>query len=64
MDDVNYAQALELQPGDKHALVCRSRCRLQMGDMAGALADAEDALNKDPNYVKGSDFFFILSRSL
>ena len=46
-------QALELQPGDKNALVSRSRCRILLGDTKGALEDAEHALRIDQQCVKG-----------
>ena len=50
-------QALELQAGDKNALVCRSRCRILLGDTRGALEDAENALKIDPQFVKGEQFY-------
>jgi len=49
-----FAQALELTPGDKNALVSRSRCRLLLGDTKGALDDAEEALSNDKQCVKGN----------
>ncbi|KAJ8307020.1 hypothetical protein KUTeg_015104 [Tegillarca granosa] len=33
----SYTTALELQPGDKNCLVCRSKCYLQLGDTENAL---------------------------
>jgi hypothetical protein len=45
-------KALELQPGDKNCLVCRSKCHLQLGDTATALEDAELSLADDNTFHK------------
>ncbi|XP_047106557.1 outer dynein arm-docking complex subunit 4-like [Schistocerca piceifrons] len=45
-------KALELNPRDKNALVCRSKCHLLMGEPQLALHDAEAALRIDKNFVK------------
>ena len=58
---IEILQALELQPGDKNALVCRSRCRILLGDTKGALEDAENALRIDQQFVKGVYFYVIHS---
>ncbi|XP_065567019.1 uncharacterized protein LOC136031402 isoform X3 [Artemia franciscana] len=47
-----YTRALEIQPGDKVALVARSRCKLQLGDIPGSLEDVDKALEADPYYIK------------
>ena len=46
-------QALELQPGDKNALVSRSRCHLLLGNAKSALQDTEEALAADQHCAKG-----------
>ncbi|CAB0037898.1 unnamed protein product [Trichogramma brassicae] len=49
------AQALELSPKDKNALIARSRCHLLLGEPQKALADAELALrgrSRDPRNAK------------
>ncbi|XP_062567687.1 outer dynein arm-docking complex subunit 4-like, partial [Saccostrea cucullata] len=49
----SYTIALELQPGDKNCLVCRSKCYLQLGDTQNALVDAEASLSEDKTFHKG-----------
>ena len=53
MNYTTLPQALEIQPGDKVALVARSRCKLQLGDIPGSLEDVDKALEADPYYIKG-----------
>eukprot|EP00842_Homolaphlyctis_polyrhiza_P006418 jgi/Hompol1/6778/HPOL_000934-RA len=48
-----YTRALLLRPQDKHCLVCRSRCYIQIGSPVKALADADRSLADDPTYFKG-----------
>ena len=48
------AQALELQPTHKAALVARSQCHLKLGDAESALKDAEASFDKEQvTYIKG-----------
>ena len=47
-------QALELQPEDRPCLVERSKCYLQLGDTATALADAEASLKENKKYHRVS----------
>jgi len=51
-DFVEFWQALELQPNDKHALVARSRCQLLLGLAQEALADADAAMAHDRHFIK------------
>ena len=46
-------QALGLQPGDAMVLGMRARYRLELGDVEGALADAEACLEAEPGRVSG-----------
>lgn len=48
-----YAQALTLQPADKHALVARSKCYLRIGNVEAALNDAENSLKEDKLFHRG-----------
>eukprot|EP00842_Homolaphlyctis_polyrhiza_P005083 jgi/Hompol1/5576/HPOL_000428-RA len=48
-----YSKALTLRPMDKHALVARSKCYLQLGDSHAALLDADSALKEDRDFFKG-----------
>ncbi|KAL2919314.1 hypothetical protein HK105_200957 [Polyrhizophydium stewartii] len=48
-----YTRALALRPQDKHCLVCRSRCYIQIGSPRLALGDADASLSDDPTYFKG-----------
>ncbi|XP_065834285.1 outer dynein arm-docking complex subunit 4-like [Oscarella lobularis] len=45
--------ALELKPGNRVALVARSKVYLDMGDNKNALDDAESALKEDKEFVRG-----------
>ncbi|KAJ3192260.1 Tetratricopeptide repeat protein 25 [Irineochytrium annulatum] len=47
-----YTRALEIRPTDKHCLVCRSQCFIQIGAADQALADADSALREYPDYFK------------
>lgn len=49
----SFNTALELRPGDKNCLVARSLCHLQLGQSDKALADANETLKEDKNYIKG-----------
>ncbi|XP_063218453.1 outer dynein arm-docking complex subunit 4-like [Bacillus rossius redtenbacheri] len=46
-------KALELNPGDKNALVARSKCYLLLGEPQLALQDAETALQGDKSFIRG-----------
>ncbi|KAI8900595.1 hypothetical protein BC833DRAFT_523307 [Globomyces pollinis-pini] len=48
-----YTKAIEIRPTDKHCLVCRARCYIQIGAARHALQDANTSLKEDPNYYKG-----------
>ncbi|XP_046596633.1 V-type proton ATPase catalytic subunit A-like [Neodiprion lecontei] len=51
----SYNQALELSPGDKNALIARSKCYLLLGEPEKALEDAEAALqenSRDPSNAR------------
>ncbi|KAJ3098335.1 Tetratricopeptide repeat protein 25 [Phlyctochytrium planicorne] len=48
-----FSKALAVRPTDKHVLVARSKCFLQMGDSQSALDDANTALKHDPEFFKG-----------
>lgn len=48
-----YSKALSLRAQDKHCLVCRSKCYIQIGSPILGLADADASLKDDPNYFKG-----------
>ncbi|KAJ8329109.1 hypothetical protein QVD99_004819 [Batrachochytrium dendrobatidis] len=48
-----YTRALAIRPTDKHCLVCRSRCYIQIGSPSLALKDADLSLKEDPSYFKG-----------
>ncbi|PAA67409.1 hypothetical protein BOX15_Mlig006729g2 [Macrostomum lignano] len=48
-----YTQALEMKPGDQYCLVNRSKCYLNEGNIAKALADAEESLKEDAAFHKG-----------
>lgn len=43
-----YTRAIKLQPTNIHTLVCRSKCRALNGNHKGALADAENVLELEP----------------
>ena len=48
-----YTKALMLRPGDKHVLVSRSKCHIQVGSPRLALEDADSALTQDVCFFKG-----------
>ncbi|KAH6568977.1 hypothetical protein BASA50_000574 [Batrachochytrium salamandrivorans] len=48
-----YTRALAIHPTDKHCLVSRSRCYIQIGLPTLALKDADASLREDPSYFKG-----------
>jgi tetratricopeptide (TPR) repeat protein len=48
-----FSKALEIRPTDKHCLVARSRCYIQVGSAKEALADANQSLKEDPQYHRG-----------
>ncbi len=50
----SYTKALGLRESDKHCLVARSRCFVQMGTHKQALDDANECLRDDPSYFKGA----------
>ncbi|KAJ3112095.1 Tetratricopeptide repeat protein 25, partial [Physocladia obscura] len=48
-----FTQALEIRPEDKHCLVARSKCYIQVGSPAFALDDANTCLKDDAMFFKG-----------
>ncbi|KAI8615717.1 hypothetical protein BC830DRAFT_1054318, partial [Chytriomyces sp. MP71] len=48
-----FTQALSIRPTDKHCLVARSKCYIQIGSATLALADANSCLSDDPHFFKG-----------
>jgi tetratricopeptide (TPR) repeat protein len=48
-----FTKALDIKPSDKHCLVARSRCYIQIGSPQDALKDANASLKDDPAYYKG-----------
>ena len=48
-----YTKALRIRPIDKHCLVSRSRCYIQIGSPELALADANESIKNDPLFFKG-----------
>uniref|UniRef100_A0A7M4EDJ2 Outer dynein arm-docking complex subunit 4 n=1 Tax=Crocodylus porosus TaxID=8502 RepID=A0A7M4EDJ2_CROPO len=48
-----FTNALQLQKGDKHCLVARSKCYLKLGDTENSLKDAEASLQNDKTFSKG-----------
>jgi len=48
-----YTKALRIKPNDKHCLVSRSKCYIQIGSPELALADANESINNDPQFFKG-----------
>ncbi|KAJ3371213.1 Tetratricopeptide repeat protein 25 [Kappamyces sp. JEL0680] len=48
-----FTKALDIKPEDKHCLVARSRCYIQIGSPQSALRDANAALKDDAAYYKG-----------
>ncbi|XP_030766698.1 tetratricopeptide repeat protein 25-like [Sitophilus oryzae] len=50
---INFiSKALELNPAEKHSLVARSKCYIQLGQPEKALKDAETALQVDKGFIK------------
>ncbi|XP_059582927.1 outer dynein arm-docking complex subunit 4 isoform X3 [Alligator mississippiensis] len=47
-----FTNALQLQKGDKHCLVARSKCYLKLGDTENSLKDAEASLQNDKTFSK------------
>ena len=48
-----YSKALAIRPNDKHCLVCRSKCYIQIVSPELGLADANASIKQDPNFFKG-----------
>ena len=48
-----FSKALKIRPNDKHCLVSRSRCYIQIGSPELALADANESIKNDPQFFKG-----------
>ncbi|KAJ3313643.1 Tetratricopeptide repeat protein 25 [Boothiomyces sp. JEL0838] len=48
-----YTKAIEIRPTDKHCLVARARCYIQIGCPQEALKDANTSLKEDQTYYKG-----------
>jgi tetratricopeptide (TPR) repeat protein len=48
-----YTKALRIRPADKHCLVSRSKCYIQIGSPELALADANESIKNDPQFFKG-----------
>ena len=48
-----FSKALDIKTEDKHCLVARSRCFIQIGCPQDALNDANASLKDDPAYYKG-----------
>ncbi|KAJ1549133.1 Tetratricopeptide repeat protein 25, partial [Nowakowskiella sp. JEL0078] len=48
-----YTKALGIRPGDKHCLVSRSRCFIQIGSPQLALLDADSTLQDNQEFFKG-----------
>ncbi|KAJ3207300.1 Tetratricopeptide repeat protein 25 [Dinochytrium kinnereticum] len=47
-----FTRALDIRPTDKHCLVARSQCYIQIGAADQALCDADAALKEFPDYFK------------
>jgi tetratricopeptide (TPR) repeat protein len=47
-----YGAALKLDPNNNHVLICRSHCRVLLGDCVGAEEDADAILKNNPTNVK------------
>lgn len=47
----SFTKALEMNEGDKHCLVLRSRCHLQLGEAGLALKDAEMSLTQEKDFI-------------
>ena len=48
-----YSKALAIRPTDKHCLVSRSKCYIQIGSPELGLKDADASIRNDPNFFKG-----------
>jgi tetratricopeptide (TPR) repeat protein len=48
-----YTKALLIRPTDKHCLVSRSKCYIQIGSPDLGLIDANASIKQDPNFFKG-----------
>jgi tetratricopeptide (TPR) repeat protein len=48
-----YTKALRIRPADKHCLVSRSKCYIQIGSPELALEDANESIKNDPQFFKG-----------
>lgn len=48
-----YTKALKIRPTDKHCLVSRSKCYIQIGSPELALDDANESIKNDPQFFKG-----------
>jgi predicted Zn-dependent protease len=48
-----HAQALEMKPSNKIALVARSQCHLKLGDAESALKDAQASFDVNTLFIKG-----------
>lgn len=48
-----YTKALRIRPTDKHCLVSRSKCYIQIGSPELALDDANESIKNDPQFFKG-----------
>ncbi|KAJ3308171.1 Tetratricopeptide repeat protein 25 [Blyttiomyces sp. JEL0837] len=48
-----FTRALNIRPTDKHCLVARSKCYIQVGSPELALQDANTSLADDPSFFKG-----------
>ncbi|XP_021351900.1 tetratricopeptide repeat protein 25-like isoform X2 [Mizuhopecten yessoensis] len=49
----SFTRASEMNPEDNVVLVTRAKCYLQLGMAENALADAEQALSHDKDYIRG-----------
>ena len=49
---IRLQQALNMRPMEKHVLVSRSKCYLQLGDSQKSLEDAQMSLKEDPEFFK------------
>jgi tetratricopeptide (TPR) repeat protein len=48
-----FTKALEIRPTDKHCLVQRARCYIQVGSSKEALLDANESLKENSKYYRG-----------
>ncbi|KAG2383061.1 hypothetical protein C9374_004398 [Naegleria lovaniensis] len=47
---ISFTKALEYDPSNKYAFVCRSKCHMNLGAFDKGIEDAEQALEIDPTY--------------